>query len=1130
MENFGRGVILFLVLMVALSSGSSYLALNQASKGKSSTSDQKMMVALVNEDQGTTFNGKRYEFGNEFTKDVEKDNKHNWYVVSRGIAESGLKRDAYNMMIVIPNDFSQKALSIDAIKPEQVVLNYKINASGNSNMKSKIEKTVNSILGDFNRKIIDVYFSSVIGNLQDAQDNVGTLVRNEQAYTNLYNKSINNPLSGYTSQFGMVENNTTVSKNGVKGLQDILKNFEASLSEITKQEQPFQTNFLGFEKMQDAHHLLAKDFAHQLSSFDQDMNRSDVLQKLDDLSSANSVINAQFHQMDSYNPNILSESAALQTYLYSAKDRLNKLDTNLAAKLQADMQKSIAAQLKTQLKNSSSGEQNIYLNRFFSQPNKNVQKSIQSQISQLPSLNTDEVDSLDLNETTKTQLKNVMAVTNKYDSEFGNSLSNSFRGLPLINQITKIKNDLVTNGLTITDSVNIPKNKDEAKFKLTIPGEFSVNQVLLTLPNNEEMDYTHSYLDNGEIALPSTDKGEFKVKLKVNLKSTDTRIDVFQPIIWNWELDQQNIENVDTPVPPPGDGTTGTTTPTDGGSGTTSTAPPPVAGSTSSSTVQPLTTTDTTPNSTDSAASTGTSDGSRSTGSDSSSTETSGDVTQPPVQNVEIINNQMTHQVASSLSSNSTNVLINAASETVSEYEKMLSLYSLYFGIGIDSFNNPGFASKLSQTNLKGMATKDSLYYLFNKRDIVDVLSNYVAEQTFEEVRQQTLDLKEKIDGYVRLVTNAMQNSDQMAEMVKKTTEQAGILNTNLADTLKNLAAWREASLKLQDGQIKILSNNDGEQSAVVSLDSGLSSLLVASQSLADQSEGNLNTAEHVYETFNAIDTQAKSIENSGTSLVKKAGDLSNNLTKKLIDDKNFAKDFAGVLANSRIGERPNENLLSFLSEPVQTKSAGEIVASDAFIPYFIVLICFIVTLFTAYVVSSNERRRIQKDSFKGERSLAGNNLPITITTASIGIAEGLVIGIFTGYLLQIVQDKFMLWTGLVTLIVTTMLLVTTYLLRQLRMIGMFIILVIFSMYLFLTGALGLQFDKLSLASKLRKYSPLQYIEQFLMGFGSADANSKAFIISLLVLILMSLIGHMFVINRFSKSEEVENEGISETI
>lgn len=242
MKKFVLNSFLFLGLVLMLSSGSSYLALNQVSKS-TNDDEQKMTVALVNEDQGGTFNGKKYAFGNEFVKSIEKDNEHDWYIVSRGVAESGFKNNLYNMIIIIPNDFTEKALSMNDKNPEKITLNYKINASGNSSMKARAEKTASSILEDFNRRIIDVYFASVIGNLQKAQDNVAELVRKERNHTNIYNHDIHQPLSGFTNQFATVKDQTKVSTDAFKGLEDILQNYQSSFVEGAKATNAYQTNF-----------------------------------------------------------------------------------------------------------------------------------------------------------------------------------------------------------------------------------------------------------------------------------------------------------------------------------------------------------------------------------------------------------------------------------------------------------------------------------------------------------------------------------------------------------------------------------------------------------------------------------------------------------------------------------------------------------------------------------------------------------------------------------------------------------------------------------------------------------------------------------------------------------------------
>jgi type VII secretion EsaA-like protein len=1151
MKKVERSILLFLVLVLVLSSGGSYVALNSATKSNTSEDNQKMTVALVNEDQGADFNGQKYEFGKEFIKSIEKDEEHNWYVVSRGVAESGLERNSYNMMIVIPNDFTQKALSIDSQSPEQVVLNYKINASDNSNFKAKAEKTASAIIGDFNRRIIDVYFASVIGNLHEAQDNISTIIKKEQLYTSVYNNAIHGPLEGYTSQFGAVQSNTNVSRESFKGFQDILKDFENNLGLGVQTGKEYQSTISDYNKMKATNALVSNNFSVQLSDFSSQMKNKDLLAQLDYLIAANNEINKQFQLKENQPANIMTEASALQLFLSKTKEQVENTDTDLADQLASDMQSSISEKLKKEIRHSSGEEQSVYLNNFFVGPDEKARRSIQKQIDRLPSLNPSDLNGIAMREETITQLRNVMALSNKYSQEFNYVPSRGGDSLPLLNTISQIRNSLITDGVMLADSVIIPENKKKSgqEFSIKIPEGFVVTQVLLTLPNSEEMDYTRSFVENNKANLPQTSEGTFGVKVKVKMLETTNNINVYEPVKWSWRLDQKDVTDVDTPDVPeiPEEESASPETPEEGSTSPEEPAEPEepinegqtelpvVETATAGATVvaESLITEEQDDTQPTEGAGENTTEKPIEGGDPTEEKEPVEDPEPTPITIVEklkIVNNLISHQLFSPLVNDSTSSLINAASDTVKDYQKLLALYDVYLGVELDQFSRSEFAEELNHVSLKDLATEDSLYYLFNKQDIVDILANFVAAQTTEEFRAETEELKAKIEAYLKLVYTANDNSKLLTELIQKTMAQAEVQNTNLTKTLADLAKWREVSTKLQEEQAKILGNGDDEQKAVLALDSSFSSLLASSQSLADQSKNNLTSADHVYDTFDAIDNQAKDIQASGTTLVKQAGELSNNLTNKLAEDQDFAKNFAGVLANSRIGDRPNENLLSFLSNPVETKNAGVIMEGDSFTPYFIVLLCFIVALFTAYVISNSERKRLADDSFAEEKTLVGLNTPITILTASIGVVEGLVIGLLSSYLLQMNEERFLSWMGVITLIMMTMLLVATYLLRQLKMGGMFILLVLLSLYLFLTEAIGLHFDKSSSAAKLKELSPLQYVEKLLMEFGNNAANTQAIVFSLLAIMMIALVSQLFVVHRFSKNEEVSNEGITESM
>ncbi|PGN50310.1 type VII secretion protein EsaA [Bacillus cereus] len=1134
MKKIKWSIVFFIILTLALSTGTSFLALNQVKKGKSDKETQKMTVALVNEDQGANLGGKKIEFGNEFITSVEKDNKHDWYVVSRGVAESGLSRNVYNMMIVIPNDFSKKALSIESNAPEKVTLNYKVNTTGNNDIKAEAEKTASSILGDFNSRIIDVYFASIIGNLQNAQDNIKTLVKKEQTYTDVYNKEVHSPLAGYTQQFKSVQDQTGVAKGSFKGLQEILNGFSNNLNEGMKSNQTSQTAFGDFNKMKEANGLVLKDFSTQLTQFDQSMNTTDIMQQFANLELANKVIYDQF-QLKEEQPNILSDSAGMQKYLSDNSAKIRSHNTELANRLGPELTASITEKLKQEISNSSEGHQDVYLNKFFDAPDNRANQKIQEAINQLPSLNKDDIQNIGLSDGTKKELENVIDITNKYNAEKLYTPARGTDTIPMVEMIKKIKDNLTTSGVEVNDKAVLPATKKEGQYiTLNVPDDYEVTSVKLVIGN--EADYTEEYLQNKKIVLPATEKGDFEIKATLRLKNANSNISVFEPVTWSWNLTQEDtdyvIDNPSSDMKPK---------PTE----------PPILGQSSTITYQsPLKKVKKSDSQTQNSGSQpggsdsqtqnggsqpGKSDGETQTeqpGKSDGETQTE----QPPTKDEEtntegewkhVNNNYITHQVMSSLDPNATNKLIQAVEDTIKNYQKLSNMYNLYYGFEA-STDLPENFNKKSLMDLTE-SHQNSLYYLFNKRDVLDLLAEYIAKQTTEEVQQQTKDLKDKVDAYLKLVDEADKNSTHLTEVIKQTTEQANAMNTNLTQTLKNLATWRETSNKLIDQQGKVVTNSDGEQTATLALDGEFKSIFIQSQTLADQSKGNLISADDVYKTFDNIDDQAKTIQDSGDSLVGQATRLSGDLSKKLIDDKDYLKNFTKVLANSRVGDRQNENLYSFLANPVQKKNDGVVVAADTFTPYLLVLICFIVSLFTAYVISNQERKRIEKSAFEEEMSLVLKNVPTTAVQAGIGIVEGILIGGISGYLLKISHAEFPVWISMYTTIMLVLVLISGYLLRQMKMVGMFILLAMFSLYLFLTDAVGLNLDKMSTAAKIREFSPLQYIEIMITNFANDRANWSTIMYSLMAAVVIGLVVNLFVIRKYRAEERDEYEADSHT-
>ncbi|MBU9723480.1 MULTISPECIES: type VII secretion protein EsaA [Bacillaceae] len=1154
-------IILLFVLILLLISGLSYFALNPVSKTATVDGTQLMTVALVNEDEGATFNNNFLSFGNAFVRSLDNNDEHEWFVVSRGVAESGLERQVYDMMIVIPNDFTRKALSIESESPERVTLDYKINASGNDEVRPQAEKTASQILNDFNRRIIDVYFASVIGNLQEAQDSIASIVDNYGLYVDTYNTDVNTPLANYTNQFESVKGYTELSKTNFDQLDNRIHSFQDYLVENASSYHDFLSNLNEVSDKKEETSTLSTEYFNSLSEFDAALREQNIQEQLNNLQQANNHINSQFQLNENMmSGSIVADTINLQSFINRANELVRQTEENLIGTLESDLKSKVRRQLSSILAESFNKEF-VNLNSLLDSPDKNVHDAIQRQINQLPSLSEKDIDESGLSEETTTELKNVIAVTNKYMNEFNFKPGEQDDSKLLSRQIRDIKQRFADTGVMMSDSVQLPKNRKPGQtFELTIPDVYEIQGLWITLPNGEEEEYTNIYLEKGKLNLPANDEGVFTVRINLRLLDADSNIDVFQPATWSWKMKQKNIDDIDNPDQ--------ISDPVDNEPAPENGEPEQEEGSSNEEVAEEESEMDSEekansnddrrPQSEESSqtdeegrteeeGSNEEEESNEEEGNDEegnidededsnengesdgdSSDEENGDSNddeeneKPEIIRVKVVNNYIYHRVMSPLLDEPTQLLINAADSTVRDYQKMILLYEIYFGIDM---RDEELREWLGDKSLTDLSTESSLYYLFNHKELDELLTNYfvkrVTDGVAKEIRRPLEDFREQVTAYRQHIDATEDKMDQLAEKVGSTMEQALVMNTALTEVLENVEDWRRESMRLLEEQQQLQAVGSEEQTAVMTLESNFQPLLSTSELLAEQASDNRNEAENVYQTFEMIDNQANAIQESGVGLVSQAERLGEDLTNQILEDEVFVENFAGVLSNSRIGERQNEDLFDFLSNPVETNNQGTIVSGDTFTPYFLVLIIFIVALFTGYVIAANYHKENEKDTFESKQSLVSRNTPITVLTLVTGLVEGLLIGIISSYFLGLTGANMISYIFLTTFITLMILLAATYLLRQLKTVGMFVLLVVLSMYLFSSRAIGT--NNLG-AGALRDISPLEYIERWITSSIDSSANYLTMILIIIGISIVLLVANLIVFNLGSRNGELDDD------
>lgn len=131
LKRFGRGKLpraaLVALLLLPLLYGALYLWSFWDPYGRL----DKIPVALVNNDKGTTAAGKRISAGDEITGKLLDSKVFDWHEVSSAEADKGVEDGTYYLSLTMPSDFSKRIASSSGDSPEAGALQVRTNDANN---------------------------------------------------------------------------------------------------------------------------------------------------------------------------------------------------------------------------------------------------------------------------------------------------------------------------------------------------------------------------------------------------------------------------------------------------------------------------------------------------------------------------------------------------------------------------------------------------------------------------------------------------------------------------------------------------------------------------------------------------------------------------------------------------------------------------------------------------------------------------------------------------------------------------------------------------------------------------------------------------------------------------------------
>ncbi|MFB7633722.1 YhgE/Pip family protein [Streptomyces sp. NPDC056149] len=170
LRRFGRGTLPRLGLVALMLIPLLYGALYLCSFWDPYARLDKIPVALVNEDQGATSDGKKLTAGADLASNVKDSKTFDWKEVSSKDAAKGLEQGKYYLSLTVPKDFSQKIASSGGNDPQTGALQVRTN-DANNYIVGSISKTVFSeIRAKTSAKSTRAFFDKIFVSFSDLHD------------------------------------------------------------------------------------------------------------------------------------------------------------------------------------------------------------------------------------------------------------------------------------------------------------------------------------------------------------------------------------------------------------------------------------------------------------------------------------------------------------------------------------------------------------------------------------------------------------------------------------------------------------------------------------------------------------------------------------------------------------------------------------------------------------------------------------------------------------------------------------------------------------------------------------------------------------------------------------------------
>lgn len=909
-----RNVIILVVSIVLLLVLILFGSQNFKQKATKSKHTAPLNMAIVNEDNGTTYRNKHYLLAKDYLNGLNVPKDVSMVVVPRGVAESGLKNNTYQLVVYIPTNFSAKIVDVNNPDPKKLNIQYKINAKSQA-MKSRCKDEAQDIIRGLNQKLVSIYNLGIMSNLFDAQNQVAGIYSRQGQLAAAYRNGLASPISTLSEGFPDLQSGTNAIISEGKAYQEGIKQAnQATALAQAQQNQSLNTTLAQVMQEQAQNNQNNAKLVQQMMEVSQQTTNEEIPQILNTLSERNqqlsqSVGNSKdaseqlINGFEAYSKGYEEKIAALKQVLESTEGQIKPDEIKPGDSSNASSDSSSASS-----SSQSSSNSEITFGEYLKQNDPELYQKIMKQLNDVSDLN-ELYAQLPFNGTIPDEVKK--GLSNADYQKIKQSISE-------INSANRI---LENNGLT----VNFDGNSTEAdQFKAAVAeakkdqdqgsqsDEVQTQQITLSNLNNVEGDKFTIEVPKNVTVVGATQVANQTYEVTGGNSTLDLKLQ-FKPSDLKGENTQIKVTYNHKEAEPKKVTVTNQTT-------------------------QQVTQT----------------------------------VQAAPTESSKTNEDSQTSQAQSSSEQKSTAsqpaATTSSKTDTKTETEEISNdkdrSFTITFDLaGVSESAIPGDA-KVAKITGEWAARYEDAAQMANARvklikagGIQDLMNRKLSDVLSDLVNQANDQNNKDNQSLLAILNeNEEQLKQQKAEYEKKLQE----IGSNSADTLDNvdqqLQSLKQAQDQLKQAAEKMPSDSQNESATSASDDStsALSDLRNdASETNASANEDD-TAFDSIYTQLSELNKSLGSVQNSGKSLNGKSMNLQKAFQNELAKSGDFAQAFINVLNAAYKNGVPNQKLLNFITNPVGEK-ANEVISehTQSYNMGLWTLVLAILSWFIAYAVET---------------------------------------------------------------------------------------------------------------------------------------------------------------------------------